>query len=177
MRIKVLISCVFFGFLGLILHAQSPMKVGFVNVDYVLSNMPETKQAQQALQDTNTQMKNQLQTAVKNYQDKLKNYQSNVAGMSDEQRKTTEAELTQEQQRIQQLERDMQISLQKKQREFFQPIYNKLSTTINEVAKEEGFTHVLNSKSGNVDIVLYAQNSYNISNSVLRKMGVTVEGN
>jgi outer membrane protein len=62
--------------------------------------------------------------------------------------------------------------LQKKQVQLLQPAYDKIQTAINDVAKENGYTHVLSSDAGAFAILLYATEDSNITNLVLNKLGI-----
>ena len=55
-----------------------------------------------------------------------------------------------------------------------EPVYKKVGKNIEEVAKENGYTFIINPQTvGGGDILLYSDENYNISNLVLKKMGVT----
>ncbi|MDX1629935.1 MAG: OmpH family outer membrane protein, partial [Fulvivirga sp.] len=57
-----------------------------------------------------------------------------------------------------------------------EPIYSKVGNTIEAVAKENGYTYILNGNVGGVDVVLYADDKNDVSDLVLKKMGITPEG-
>ena len=54
-----------------------------------------------------------------------------------------------------------------------EPVYAKVGKAIEEVAKENAFTFVLNQQIGGLDVILYGDPSADISDLVLKKMGVT----
>jgi len=54
------------------------------------------------------------------------------------------------------------------------PIYKKIGKAIEEVAKENGFTFIINPQLSNGgDILLFSDEKFNISDLVLKKLGVT----
>ncbi|MEL7002722.1 MAG: OmpH family outer membrane protein [Bacteroidota bacterium] len=177
MRNKLLLAVFTFSLMGLAAQAQTALKIGYADVEYILSKMPEAKQVQADLEATNTQLQNQLQSKIQEYEQKLQAYQQGAATMLDAVRQDKEAELTQLQQRIQKFQTDAQTSLQEKQAKLMQPLYEKLGNTIEALAKEESFTHILNGQLGGVDIVLYADEKYDVSDKILKKMGVEVAAN
>ncbi|MFN7491232.1 MAG: OmpH family outer membrane protein, partial [Chryseotalea sp.] len=63
--------------------------------------------------------------------------------------------------------------IQKKQNALMEPVYTKVGKTIEEVAKENGYTFILNQQLGGLDVILYGDPANNISDLVLKKMGVT----
>lgn len=154
-------------------QAQTGMKIGYANVDYVLSQLPEAKQVESDLQAHNTQLQNQLQSKYQEYQTKLGTYQQGAAGMIEAVKKEKEQELTDLGNRLQQFEKDAQTSMQKKQSDLMQPLFVKVGETINAVAAEAGYDFVLSAGVGGVDIVLFAKEEHDVSDLVLKKLGVT----
>jgi outer membrane protein len=75
---------------------------------------------------------------------------------------------------FQKFQQDAQSSLQKKQADLMEPVYKKVGKTIEEVAKENAYTFIINPQIvGGGDILLYSDENYNISDLVLKKLGVT----
>jgi outer membrane protein len=85
-----------------------------------------------------------------------------------------ERELAALQENMQKFQQDAQSSFQKKQTELMDPIYKKIGKAIEEVAKENAFTFIINPAVTNGgDILLYSDEKFNISDLVLKKLGVT----
>ena len=157
---------------SLSMQAQN-MKIGYADVDYILSQLPEMKQVQSELQSQNTQLQNQLDAKLKEYQDKLQDYQATASTMLPAVKQDKERELAQLEQNIQKFQTDATNSVQKKQADLMQPLYEKVGNVIETVAKEKGYDFVLNGQIAGVDVVIYADKENDISNAVLQKMGVT----
>lgn len=153
--------------------AQSTLKIGYTNVDYILSQMPETKQVEAEYTAYQTQIENQLQSKIKEFQTKGQKFQQEAASMTDVIRADKQAELQNLQASIERFQRDAQTSLSKKQADLFQPLFDKIGTAINAVAAENGYTHVLSSGAPGMDILLFAKEEYDISNLVFKKLGIT----
>lgn len=164
-------------FVGTAANAQTAMKIGYADVDYILSEMPESKQVESELQAHNTQLQNQLQAKYQEYQQKLQSYQQGAATMVDAVKNEKETELAQLEQRIQKFQQDAQASMQKKTSALMEPLYAKIGTNIEAVAKENGYSHILNGNIGGMDVVLFADEQYDISDLVLKKMGITPSSN
>src|SRR6476660_7832762 len=66
-------------------------------------------------------------------------------------------------------------SLYKKQQSLMEPALDKLQKAIDEVAKDNGYTYVFNSDAGygTTPVLLHGPEDGNISDLVLKKMGVT----
>ncbi len=172
MRSKLVLVVFTLSLIGLSTQAQTVTKIGYADVEYILSKMPEAKEVQIALEAINTRLQNQLQTMYAEYEQKLQAYDQGTATMLDAVKKEKNAELTQLQQRIQSFQSDAQNSFQKEQAMLMKPLYEKLGNTIEALAKEEGFTHILNEKLSGIDIVLYAEEKFDVSAKVLKKLGV-----
>ena len=160
--------------LAVSLSAQAQnLKIGYADVDYILSQLPDMKQVESELQSQNTQLQNQLEAKLKEYQDKLQSYQQTASTMLPAVKQDKERELAQLEQNIQKFQADAQTSLQKKQADLMQPLYEKVGNVIETVAKEKGYNFILNGQIAGVDVVIYAEKENDISNAVLQKMGVT----
>lgn len=86
-------------------------------------------------------------------------------------RKDKESELAYLQETIQRFEQDAQSSIQKKQNDLIAPVFAKVGKAIEEVAKENGFTYILNPRMlGGGDLILFTDEQYNISELVLNKL-------
>ena len=154
-------------------QAQTGMKIGYADADYIMSQLPEIKVVESDLKAHNTQLQSQLQAKYQEYQQKGTAYQQGAANMIEAVRKEKEQELADIEKRLQQFQQDAQTSMQKKQGELMQPIINKVGEAINAVAAEQGFDYVLSAGVGGVDVVLFAKEEHDISDIVLKKLGVT----
>ncbi|MEJ7664079.1 MAG: OmpH family outer membrane protein [Hymenobacter sp.] len=56
-------------------QAQAPLKIGYTSVQYVLSQMPESKQIESSLKTYNAQLEAQMKSKYTEYQTKLDAYQ------------------------------------------------------------------------------------------------------
>jgi len=153
---------------------QPVQKIGYADWDYIFSQMPEYKRIDNDLKTHSDQLQAQLKAKYSEYETKLKAYQASAATMVDAVRRDKEGELTQLQENIQKFQQDAQTSLQKKQADLMEPVFAKVSKAVEDVAKEQGYTFIINPQVvGGGDVLLYNDEKYNISDSVLKKMGVT----
>ncbi len=154
--------------------AQSNLKIGYTNPDYILSLLPEAKQIEADLTAYSKQLESQLQSKMEEFQTKLGDYQQKMSSgqMIPEVARDKEAELNALRESIEKFQRDADASLQKKQVQLLQPAYDKIQKAINEVAEANGYTHVLSSDAGAFAILLYASDDSNITNLVLNHLGI-----
>ena len=93
--------------------------------------------------------------------------------MTDVVKADKEKELQAMQQSIQEFQRSAEQSLQQKQQTLLKPALDKLQKNIDAVADENGFTYVFNSDGGGSPLLLHAPKEGDISDLVLKKMGIT----
>lgn len=163
----VMISCGVFA-------QTTPQKIGYADTEYIFSQMPQYRQIESDLKTHGQQLEAQLKAKYTEYETKRKAYEASFATMVDAVKKDKEAELVGLEQGIQKFQQEAQASLQKKQADLMEPIISKIGNAIAEVAKENGFSFIINPQLGpNSDILLYTDEKYNISDLVLKKMGIT----
>ena len=155
-------------------NAQTPAtKIGFADVDLIFSQMPESKQIEAELKTTQNMLKTQIESKAQEFQKKLADYQQNGSAMLEAVRVNTERELQQLQQNLDKLQQDAQTTMQNKEATLMDPVYKKVGKAIEDVAKENGFTFILNQQIGGQDVILYGDDKMDVSELVLKKMGVT----
>ena len=154
-------------------QAQAPLKIGYTDVQYVLAQMPESKQIESDLKAYNSQLEAQLKSKYSEYQTKGEAYQKAASTMTDVVKADKEKELQALQQSIQEFQRSAEQSLQQKQQTLLKPALDKLQKNIDAVADENGFTYVFNSDGGGSPLLLHAPKEGDISDLVLKKMGIT----
>ena len=170
---RTLLFVLAFGLVTVAANAQTPTKIGFADPDYILDQMPESKQIESELQSVQNQLKAQLENKQKEFQAKLADYQKNFNTMLDAVRQNTERELQQLQQNLQKLQEDAQTTIQNKQTQLLEPVLKKIGKAIEDVAKENGYNMVVSTRIGGLDVVLYGDEKSDVSDLVLKKMGVT----
>jgi outer membrane protein len=156
-------------------NVNAQQKIGYISLDYILAQMPEAKQVETELTTTKTQYDNMYQQKVKDFQTKLADYEKNAPTMADVIKADREKELQSMQSSIEEFRQNSSTSLQKKQGQLLQPLLKKIEDNMHAVAKENGFAFVFNydAGQGTTPIVLHAPDDANISDLILKKMGVT----
>ena len=143
-------------------------KIGIVDSQKVLSEMPEMKSMQSELdnlakkyEDTLVQLQKEFQTK---YQDFVKEQETMVESI----KSRKQQELEDLSKRIQDLNNVAQQDMQKKQVELFAPIQTKLREAINKVGNDGGFTYIMDASQ-----MLYVGNgSQDVTSLVKSKLGL-----
>ncbi len=145
-------------------------KIGYVDMDSILSQMPQYKQVASDLKAHTAQLEAQYKAKSQEFETKYKAYQAAAPTMVDAIRKDKETELSQLQENIQRFQQDAQASVQKKEADLMEPLIRKIGKAIKEVAKENGFSFIINAQLGGNDVLLFTDEKYNISGLVLKKV-------
>ena len=167
---KKLLLLLVLGSLTLVTQAQT--KVGYANVDYIFSVMPEAKQIEAELKSLQTQLKTKIDQQYQKFQKDLADYTAAI-NIPDAVKANTERELQQQRENIEKLQQDAQTNVQNRHSQLMAPVYEKMGKAIQETAKENGFSLVVSEQLGGLDVVLFADENSDISDLVLKKMGIT----
>ena len=159
------------------IYAQTPseQKIGHADWEYIFSHLPEFKAIENELKSYEAQLQNQSKAKVQEFNTKYKAYQELPANTPEAIRKDKESELAYLQENMQRFQQDAQTSIQKKQNDLIAPVFAKVGKAIEEVAKENGFSYILNPRMlDGGDVLLFTDEKYNISELVLKKLGSTM---
>jgi outer membrane protein len=154
---------------------QDVQKVGYADTDYILTQLPDAKKVDTELKAHGAQLEAQLKAKAAEYEKKLQDFQNNYTKWVDAVVQDKQNELQMLQQQFQKFQADAEASFAKKQQELMAPLYDKVGNAIAEVSKENGYTFVLtlNAAGGGGNVLLYKDPQFDVSNLVLKKLGVT----
>ena len=156
------------------LNAKEPSsscpKIGYVNLDQILNDLPEAKKIDTELRSFETQLQNQLQKKLENLQSKMQDFQTNYEAMAEAERNQKEVEINKLQTSLQKLQQESHELLAKKQLALSTPLLQHIQKTVSKVANGQGFTHVFNKSISTTPILLHAAAEYDISNLVLKAL-------
>ncbi len=151
---------------------QARQKVGFAEAEYIMSQLPEFKKLETELSTHYSRLENEMKAKNDEFQTKLKSYQNMPASTPGVIRADREKELADLQKSLEKFKQDAQTGYQKKQRELLEPLYKRVGDAIEQVAKENGYSFILNPRTPTAGILLVQDERYNISDLVLKKLGV-----
>ena len=152
------------------------IKIGYTNVEYILSFLPETKQVQSEVTAYGTQLQNQLQSKITDFQSKAA-FQQAAATMTDLIRADKQEELQNLQASIQKFQTEAQTSIAQKEQDLFKPLFEKISNAINVVAERENYSHIFSAGVPGVEVLLYARPTDDVSSLVLVELGIDPPAN
>jgi outer membrane protein len=146
---------------------EQATKIGYANVEEILSKMPERTAMQKELETYGQKLQEQFASKETEYNTKLQAYQKGAATMDKVVREDKERELVNLEQGIQKFQYDAQMSLREKEQSLIQPVLVKIENAIKEVAKENGYLYILSEQA-----ILEGPDSGSINNLVFKKLGV-----
>ncbi|MCB9174898.1 MAG: OmpH family outer membrane protein [Flavobacteriales bacterium] len=149
--------------------AQKTTKIGHINSNELLSAMPERTKIQKDLETYANDLRSTLETMRKEYEAKIKDFQSKQDVMTEVIKNSKIKEITDLEKRITEFQQTAEADLQKKEEELLQPVIDKAKDAINAVAKEGSYTLVLDSSVG---VVLYSVEGDDILPAVKKKLGL-----
>lgn len=148
------------------------IKIGYTDAQLIVSQMSEYRDILNRLQGMADAGQTEYQNLIKTYQEKLDDYQKKQALLSETARKTREDELAKMQAEIQQFLQNKEQELQKREEELMNPLLERVQNAINEVAGEKGLTLVINAQASGSPVLLYADSTMDVTESVMAKLGI-----
>ena len=164
---------IFFSFLflscGFLFGQEAPQKIGYVDSQVILTQLPEAIKAQGQLDALTNQWTAQLDSMNKNLQQAYEQYQKQANTMTETKKTAAQQDLVEKQQAMENFRRDKFAQqtgeIYKKNDEIFAPVKKKIFNAIEEIAKKEGMKFVFD-KAGDV-VLLYADPAYDLTYQVL----------
>lgn len=149
------------------LDQEPSLKIGYINSLELLDAMPEVQAADKKVEALQKVISTQLETMASEYE---KLY-AELQGLPEETPQSTiQLKLTELQdleKRIRKFQTDSKAELDNKRVELYQPIQDKATKAIEEVAKESKFNFIFESGMGTI---LYADEAENVMELVKKKM-------
>ncbi len=150
---------------------SSTQKVGYLNAQAILADMSEMKAADSQLEALAKQLQAKDSLAQIAFVAKAKAFQESVqkGEVPPVKQQEEEKKLEDEKQKIVAFQQEMQQQIGKKQQELYQPVFDKVNKAIADVAKENGFTYIVDATKGSL---LFADEKFDIQSLVRTKLGL-----
>ncbi|GAB2778390.1 OmpH family outer membrane protein [Salinimicrobium soli] len=161
--------------LGLALMSLSTFaqsKIGTIDAEYILSQMPEMAQVDEGLKAYNNDLQKELETTVTKYETLVKDYQANSNGYTEEEKTTKENEIITLENEIKGFRNKATVMMQMKRNELSEPYYQKINAAMEEVIKAENYTHIFHASGNNL---AFASDQYDITLKVMEKLGISAK--
>ena len=162
---------------GNLLFAQTSQKIGYVDSQLILNQLPEAIKAQGDLDALTNKWSSHLDSLKADYQQALEDYQKQANTMPDNKKQLEQQKLIAQQNSILDFQKEKFAQgtgeIYKMQDKIFTPVKNKIYKAIQDVAKQEAMKFVFD-KAGDV-VLLYADPAFDITYKVLDKLKTDVK--
>jgi len=146
------------------------VKLGHVNSQEILSQMPERATIEKTLSDLQDQWEKEISKMREEYYAKIKEFQDKQASMPDGIKQQRQSEIADFESRINTTTQSASSDIQKKQQELFQPVIDKVKKAIADVGAEGNYTYIFDISSQS--IVYQSPKSNDITALVKKKLGL-----
>jgi outer membrane protein len=150
------------------INAQS--KVGTIDIEYILSVMPQLEQVNNDIKAYSEELENQSQIKITNYNALVKVYQEKEASYDEALKKERQDEIIALEQDIQKFQKNASSLVQIRQNELANPLYQSIGEALNIVAEEGKFTQVFTINN----TIAYLDPDLDITLAVIEKMGIVL---
>ena len=157
-------------FISISANSQTKLKIGHIDFAKLYSIMPGLDTAKAKYEEYNKSVQEQYAAMQTELEAKFMDYQANQSNLSEIIRQTKESEINDLKTRMDGFETKAVQDLQNKELELTSPIIEKAREAVKEVAKDAGYTYILNSTEG---LVLYSEPSDDILPMVMKKLGIS----
>jgi outer membrane protein len=158
------------------LEATAQQKIGYIDSGYILNQMPEYATVQQKLDQAEAEWRDEIQQQRERVQALRQEFQARELLYTDEERAEKQQAIDDAQAKVNEL-RERYFGpngeLYTRQQTLMRPIQERVLAATEEVATSEGYDYVFD-KSGDF-LFLFARDQYDVSNDVLRELGINVE--
>ena len=163
---KVIITII----ISLITVSIAEVKVGWIELSTVVTQLDDFRQAQAELEDQSRKWQTEIQDMEVKLDSMLQAYQKNQILMNDERRQQTEMEITQYQQSIQTFymqKMGPEGELARLNAQKMNPIIQKVYAAVDKVAFQENYDYVMDSEQAGL---IYKKEENNLNALVLKQL-------
>ncbi|MDX1271396.1 OmpH family outer membrane protein [Bizionia paragorgiae] len=169
MKLKVLFLIVTLSFISLTVHAQRGVRIGYIDTEYILQNVPDYSESTLQLENKVQQWKSEIEEQLNALELKRTALNNEKALLTKELIEEREEDLDFEEKEILDYQQKRfgtngDLMLQKKQ--LMQPIQDQIFQAVQDIAKAKKYDFVFD-KSADV-VMLYSAERFDISEQVLR---------
>ena len=127
--------------------ATYAQKFGHVDVQAVISSLPEYTRAEGELKAKGQELENELKTMQDEIQRKYDEYEKTKSTMNQTKQEETEKTISDLMQKLQQAQQDNAVTFQRLQEEKMAPIQQKVFQAIENVGKNGGYVYIMQAQS------------------------------
>ena len=156
-------------FTTILTFGQRGVKIGYIDTEYILENLPEYNQISKRLEDKAAEWKNEIEERSRKIEQKKESLNSERILLTREMIEEIEEEIILDEEELSEYQQKRfgprgDLIIQKQQ--LIQPIQDQIFNAIRELAKSRSYDFIFD-KSADI-VMLYSDKRYDISDQILR---------
>lgn len=151
-------------------------KIGYVDTEYVLDQMPEYATVQQELDQLEDKWRTEIKEKRKEVQALEQEFEARELLYTEQERAQKQAEIENARTEVEQLRQQYfgpEGELYSRQQRLMRPLQERILEATESVATSEGYDFVVDKKGET--LFLYAEDEHDLSDRVLRELGINVD--
>lgn len=151
--------------------STTAQKYAFIDVEYILSQMPDYTKAQKEIDDLAEKWQGEIQAAYAGIDKKIVELKQEEIVLPTEAKKKRQAEISQMQQEAQKLQQQrfgVNGDLFKKRQELIEPIQKKIYKEVKNMSDDKGYDFVLD--KGKNSNILFVNPKYDKSDYIIKQL-------
>lgn len=145
-------------------------KVGYVDIDYVLTQLPEMKAMQERLVETEKKLQADYDAKKLAFQQEYNNAAAQFQSLPDSGKMKLAARMKQLQDELEAFPQDANRTIENTKKLYMAPVYLRMGNAIATVAIENGYTVLVPTIVNNQDFVLWADKRLDASDLVVKAL-------
>lgn len=161
--LSTVVALLSFGFFA---RAAEDVKIGFVDMQKAIQEVAAGKKAKKELEDEFNKKKKELEKKEADIKKMGEDFEKRSMAMNEDARMKKQQEIQKEMAQYQQTAAKAQMEIQKRERDLTQPIVTKLRGILEEIAKKENFTVILERAENSV---MYAKKEIDLTERMIKE--------
>ncbi len=142
------------------------LKIGYVDMQKAIQETSSGKKAKKELEDEFNKKKKELEKREADIKKMGEDFEKRSMAMNEDARMKKQGELQNEMRKYQELAAKSQMDIQKRERDLTQPIVTKLRGILEEIAKKEDFTVILEKSENSV---MWAKKDIDLTERIIKE--------
>lgn len=161
--------------LAFVASAIAQPRIGFMNPQIVLDNLPESASIERQLNRFLDEKETEFEEMAIRFQNQLARFQQEAANLSESESQRRQQELQELDSQLEQFQNQTRFELEQRQSELLGPVLREMNRVIEEIATERRFDYVLNEATTEGEMfLLYISEAeraeYDITDEVIARM-------
>lgn len=157
-------------------RAVGQQQIGYVDTEYVLTQLPEYATVQQKLDKLEQQWREEIREQREEVETLEQEFEVRELLYTEDERQRKRQEIQEARREVEQLRQRYfgpEGELFSRQKQLMRPIQERILEATEDVATQEGYDYVVDKKGDT--LFLYASEEHDLSDQVLRELGITVD--